>query len=456
MGLAIRGLMLVRRLRTRKSTTVLATVGIVALLATGTLFLLSACEGPGGPAGQIGAPGAAGAAGTAGATGPQGAAGTANSDGGLTTSCMLPCHGFNGIVEQWKTSTHYFGAIENLEEEAAWTNPKAACGNCHATDGLPTRIAGQYVISGADAGPVNAALGQLNYKKGSTAAEIGYGGSAPLAIIGCTTCHDAFVNDPHLTGGNYTKGEFKLRVPTGPNDQAYIEKSPTAGTFTGTAAGKWGSSNACIYCHKSRKDVTNYITGGVTLTSAYWGPHDGPHSDVFTGLGGYHFGANTYGNSTHQQSGGCGTCHMPKVAQNGNYPDHSFRPQISTCTSAGCHVGAKSFDVAGGQGVIKAALASLQAALNTNLGALTRSSAAPYAALTTELGDGQYNLDRSRPGAALTKDQAGALYNYLLLARASAWGVHNPIYTKQLIYDSYLAVRTGGDPATPAGIPTRP
>jgi hypothetical protein len=57
------------------------------------------------------------------------------------------------------------------------------------------------------------------------------------------------------------------------------------------------------------------------------------------------------------------------------------------------------------------------------------------------------------PGVTgLTADQAGALYNYLILARGSAGGVHNPIYVRQLVYDSVLAV-TGSAPAT---IPTRP
>ena len=95
-----------------------------------------------------------------------------------------------------------------------------------------------------------------------------------LAIIGCTTCHDAFANDLHVTGANYTKGSFKLRVPTGPNDEATLEKSPSAGTFTGTPAGKMGASNSCVYCHKSRKDVSNYITASNNLTSPHWGPHE--------------------------------------------------------------------------------------------------------------------------------------------------------------------------------------
>ena len=57
------------------------------------------------------------------------------------------------------------------------------------------------------------------------------------------------------------------------------------------------------------------------------------------------------------------------------------------------------------------------------------------------------------PGATgLTAEEAGALYNYLILARGGAFGVHNPIYSRQLIYDSYKAVSVGGvEPPTLMG-----
>lgn len=449
--------MLNTKLATRRKAAL--TLALVGALGAAGLGALAACEGPEGPQGPAGAAGSAGTAGTPGLQGSAGVPG-ASADGGLTTSCMQPCHGFNGIVDQWKTSTHYFGAIANLEEEAAWTNPNATCGNCHATDGLPTRLAGQFTLAaGVDAGPTNYKAGELNYPKpGGGASEIGYGGHAPLAIIGCTTCHDAFTNDPHVTGTNYTKGSFKLRVPTGPNDEAYLEKS-TSSTVAGQPAGKWGASNSCVYCHKSRKDVTNYIVASNSITSPNWGPHEGPHADVFTGKGGYHFSGKSYTSSTHQTTAGCGTCHMPKVAANGNYPDHSFRANLSTCTGTGCHsTAALTAELNTSKGVFTSAMTDLQRVLNAK-GFLTRqttSGAAPVLS-STELADKQFALDKTRsPGGSLTADEAGALYNYLLVARGGALGAHNPFYTKQLIFDAYVAVRDVSDPATPAAIPTRP
>jgi hypothetical protein len=413
-----------------------------------SLLGMASCEGPEGPAGPEGAPGLAATPGTPGNPGGVGASGTA--DGGLAVGCMSPCHGFNGIVEQWKTSTHFLAQLANSDEVPTWTGP-AACGNCHASDGLPLRLAGTVIASGA--GPTSTKLGQLNYLAGASVKEATYSGQSSIASIGCATCHDTgATTDPHITGGLYVPGSFKLRAPSGANDQMLLEKSPTVGVVSGTPAGKWGVSNTCIGCHKSRKDVTQYITASNNITSTHWGPHEGPHADIFSGLGGYSFDGKTYKNSTHQTVGGCSSCHMGKSAANGGMPDHSMRVTLATCQNAGCHVGATTFDVLGGQGTVRAALQELRVLLN-DAGFLTRGEAAPYEALSAaELADTHFELDSTRPAAGLTADQAGALYDYLLVARGSASGVHNPAYTKELIFDSVFVFKG----AAPAAIPVRP
>lgn len=82
----------------------------------------------------------------------------------------------------------------------------------------------------------------------------------------------------------------------------------------------------------------------------------------------------------------------------------------------------------------------------------------PYTPLTTgQLGDGSWDQDQPVPGASLeagllTQDQAGALYNYILVARGGASGVHNPKYIAQILYDSYYAL-TG---LSLAAFPQRP
>ena len=132
--------------------------------------------------------------------------------------------------------------------------------------------------------------------------------------------------------------------------------------------------------------------------------------------------------------------------------NHSFYAQLATCQKSGCHMNATSFDVIGGQSAMKAGIQELRVALN-NPGWLTRREAAPYAALSaTDLEDQQFAEDLVLPANGLSADQAGALYNYLLLARGAGGGVHNPVYVRELIFDSVKAM-TGSAPAT---IPVRP
>ena len=412
--------------------------------------------GPAGPAGTQGTPGPAGPPGEAGPPGPPGMSGTAGEGGtaGLPTSCLSPCHGFNGIVEQWKTSTHYSTFISNLggEEVATWTGP-GACGNCHAHDAIELRVAN--AIGTQSGGAVaNAMHGELNYRNpaNSALAEGTYTGVSKVAQVGCVTCHSVTdATDPHRTGLSYMPGSFPLRVPSGATDEARIEKSPDTTAITGTTAGV-GISNTCIWCHRSRKDVTNYIGADTVLTSLNWGPHEGPQADVYSGAGGYHYGGKAYGTSTHQQKLGCVDCHMPEVVANARSANHSFNAQVSSCVS--CHSGATNFDINGGRSQTMAAVFELQKVLN-DAGYLTRSTAAPYLPLSArELADGYFPLDKTRPGGGpdggvlhLTRDQAGALYNYLIAARDASLGAHNPKYTRQIIFDAYFAI-TGLPPTT--------
>lgn len=433
-------------------------------------------QGPEGEKGEPGSVGPKGAQGEPGPMGPEGPAGPSGAVAGasgegdagagaggassmpLSTGCLSPCHGFNGIVEQWKTSTHYATYVANLggEEVDTWTGT-AACGNCHSIDGIEQRLANNVRYTGTQ-GPVQAAHGQINYLSTTSnkVSESTYAGHATVAVVHCTTCHDVTdENDPHRTGAAYEPGSFPLRVPTGNQETAFIEKSSAVGVSDGTSTGSYGVGNACMWCHKSRKDVTNYITAtNNSLTSRNWGPHEGPQTDIYTGKGGYHYTAKAYANSSHQAlEKGCVSCHMPESSLNQGVGNHSFAPQLSACTKGGCHASATSFDVIGGQTAMKESLRQLRKALN-DLGWLTRASAAPFDALTaTQVGDANFAEDGSRPGVTgLTADQAGALYNYLLIARGGAGGIHNPVYVRQLIFDSYFAL-AGVAPST---IPVRP
>ncbi|HMR74988.1 MAG TPA: hypothetical protein PKD61_07750 [Polyangiaceae bacterium] len=436
-------------------------------LGIGTLVAasLGACGGSDGADGKTGATGEEGPAGPAGTAGPEGPAGPTGPEGpagpgldggipegGLTTGCLSPCHGFTGIVEQWKTSTHFAVYSANLggEEVATWTGERT-CGNCHAVDAIEQRVADNFVVTGTT-GPTNGTKGQINYKKSTDngITESSYAGKATVAQVGCITCHSVTAaNDPHNTGAAYTAGSFPLRVPTGATDQAYIERSSAVGTSDGTMAGAYGAGNACVWCHKSRKDVTNYIGASTNLTSSHWGPHEGPQADIFSGKGGYEYTGLTYGSGTHATAAkGCVSCHMPGVAANSNIGDHSFYAKISTCNTSGCHTGATSFDINGAESTMKINIRELRTALNT-AGYITRDESSPYGPISaSDLAGDDFAHDHVRPGTnGLTADQAGALYNYLLIARGGANGIHNPKYVRQLIFDSVKAI-TGNNSTT--------
>jgi hypothetical protein len=352
------------------------------------------------------------------------------------------------VVAQFQTSVHYTEYLVNVSSatpETAWTTPGAACGNCHAIDALQQRVTGNVGTSG-DAGVANLASGMLEYRNSVTDAlsSANYTGSATVAEVYCTTCHAVTdANDPHKTGIPWTPGSFPLQVsPDG--GAVFVEKSPTTSAVSGTDAGFYGPGDTCMWCHRSRVDVTNYLTAtGNAITSEHWGPHEGPQADLFTGAGGYHYASKAYGQSTHEQKLSCIDCHMVSVADNANVPDHSFNPQLAACRN--CHAGATTFDVNGFQSQIQAAMTQIETYFNGQ-GLLTRAAASPYTPLeAADLGDGNWSQDQPVPGGAidgglLTRDQAGALYNYILVARGGASGVHNPKYIAQLLYDSYFAL----------------
>ncbi len=422
------------------------------------LCVLIGCQGPDGPAGGAGANGEAGAQGTAGPMGPVGPTGPSASVfdasvASIPVGCLSPCHGFNGVVAQFQTSVHYTEYLVNVASatpEAEWTTTGAACGNCHAVDGLQQRVAG--AVGTADHGVVaNLSTGELQYRDPTTGAlsTSTYVGTATVAEVYCTTCHNVTnANDPHLTGVPWKPGSFPLEVSE-EGGAVNIERSPSTASVSGTEAtgpngGNFGPGATCMWCHRSRVDVTNYLTPtGNAITSVYWGPHEGPQADLFTGVGGYEYAGNTYGQSTHEQKLSCVDCHMVSVADNGGVPDHSFNPQLSACL--GCHAGATSFNMSGYETDVQDALTATETWLNS-AGLLTRATVGPYVPLTTaQLGDGNWAQDLPVPGSGpegglLTQDQAGAIYDYLLIARGGAYGVHNPKYIGELLYDSYLAL----------------
>jgi hypothetical protein len=434
--------------------------GLACLLVTSVAAVLVgvACGGDDGSRGDTGLAGIPGPQGVPGEPG----AGGAGADGGtgniLSGACTQPCHTFNGVVDQWRFSNH----SHPQENEIGG----GACGNCHGLDGIQQRVANKYVLAPDSGAPTGVPMGHLNYKTGSGAvSEIGYGGATTIGRIHCTTCHDFNpTNDPHVVG-KYVAGSARIRVPGGATDTVLLEKSETSAAPTGQSVA-YKAANVCVFCHKSRKDVTSFITANNAISSNRWGPHNGPQTDVYSGKGGYQFAGLTYGTSAHAAiPNACVSCHMSPVAGNANVPDHTMKPNVEYCKSCHTTYTGTDFDIQSGRTLVKKALAELEASLNA-AGLLTRSAAAPYAPLDDDdLTDGQFQLDLTRPGSGLNGANlsldaatAGALYNYLIVARSKDLGVHNPTYAKELLWDSIVQVNKYRSiaPPEPKSLPSRP
>jgi hypothetical protein len=359
-----------------------------------------------------------------------------------------------GVVDQWRFSNH-----SHPQENQIGQGP---CGNCHGIDGIQQRLSNVYITTPDAGAPTNVSAGHMEYAAANGAlSEIGYGGATVVGQIHCSTCHDFnSSNDPHVTG-KYVQGQAPIRVPSGDSDSVFIEKSPgVAPTVPVGQSLNYKIANTCVFCHKSRKDVSLLIGASNKMSSNRWGPHEGPQTDIYSGKGGYEFVGSTYGSSTHGTlANACVSCHMPPNAGNSNVPDHSMKPTVAFCKTCHATYSGNTFDIQGGRTIVTNALSELEAALNTK-GLLTRSASAPYAPLTAdELTDGSFELDLSRPGSGpagadqvLDTPTAGALYNYMIVARGRDLGVHNPTYTKQLLWDSIKQI-TGANPTSIAARP---
>jgi hypothetical protein len=78
---------------------------------------------------------------------------------------------------------------------------------------------------------------------------------------------------------------------------------------------------------------------------------------------------------------------------------------------------------------------------------LTRDGIGPLN--STDVNDQEWDMDNALPKTGVTIPQAGALYNYFVVARGSAFGVHNPRYVGELLYDSLQAVNGTLPPSRP-------
>ncbi len=318
-------------------------------------------------------------------TGPEGPAGK---DGATGTAVCKVCHSDNTFMYakmmQYDNSQHALGV--NFQRN---TN---TCAPCHTSEGYR-----ETAVTGAD----------------TTVATI-----QNPTTINCRTCH--FIHT------NFDTTDFNLTFTKTVNLR-----------IGGQMTHDIGKGNLCAKCHQGRPTSPMPVLGGdsVSITSSHWGPHHSPVANMLNGNGAFEYTQGSYASPHLNVPDGCVTCHMATAIGN-QAGGHTWRMSTGTTDNVAgcltCHSGVKSFDINGTQSDVEASLVQLRNTLSTKGWIDTTSSG------------GEYNMDvvvatSSKP-LKLSANQAGALYNYMMIAADRSMGVHNPNYIKTLLTGSINAV----------------
>ncbi len=231
----------------------------------------------------------------------------------------------------------------------------------------------------------------------------------PAIEITCATCHDPHDNT----------NEYQLRLTTASLANGY--------ELTLGAEGK-----LCINCHKSRRDAIDYTDNYLDNLSSHFGPHHGPQGDMLVGQNAVTWGYEI-NSSPHLQAldNACVGCHMADAGTDDEgHPifagSHTFamvtpdgEDNVAACTDCHGDIG-ESFDekklfIDGmadhdGDGVDEGLQEEVHGLLDQILEYIPHDE------------EGHPTITDS----TVTKLQAQAAYNYLLMYEDRSFGHHNP------------------------------
>lgn len=309
-----------------------------------------------------------------GATGPAGPSGTAECFGCHTDDFTM-ANFIVPIQTEFGESVH-----ENGE---TYVRRSGSCSRCHTNEGFQT-----YAQTG-----VSPELTE----------------SSP---IGCFTCHA-----PH------SNGDFTLRAE-GPTTLL------AGGTFD------QGASNLCAECHQAR--AASPAIGDGVAASGRWGTHHGPQANVLSGQGAYVFPGATYSsNASHKGiDNGCVECHMSTPPGSGLAGGHSFKMEYE-------YHGATEINAQGGCVDCHDEWLDDDELATTDVEAAKAAFEADLVALMTRMGPtglGWFSTDdiAEAGGSILVSgtydsDQLGAVWNFRMLAEDRSGGIHNPVYSADVL-----------------------
>lgn len=330
-------------------------------------------------------------------------------------SSTSPKYPLLGAAEGYEYSGHDRG-FENEEQNSYYANG-GGCQRCHTNEGF---IA--YLETGS-----NDSENYIEYP------------SQP----GCFSCHA-----PHETG------DFSVRT----NSPVKLAD----GTMTSL-----GEGNLCANCHMARREAASYVQASpADKVSSHWGGHHGPQADLLVGTNAYENPNKSYSSSPHSVvlKNGCVDCHMylpeGRFSMSPEVGGHSFNiggevhgvEKLNVKACADCHDGIKQvsgkeifalkakadYDNDGGVEYFQEEVHGLleQLVNHNGSGLLQRLNPPMYKA------DGSWNTARSGERSLA---QMAALWNFKIFEEDRSLGVHNGVYTIQVLMDSIEALDSSFD-----------
>lgn len=292
------------------------------------------------------------------------------------------------------------------------TSEPASCFNCHSDDDTALIAAhdqwehslhGSSLNTNRSTTPCNQCHTSEGFKEYLDSGTLPANVENPTAIH-CFTCHA-----PH------TNGDFSLRIET-------------AQTLKNGVMYDLGAANICASCHQGRENVETYVEGGiVNITNSRWGPHHSVQADMLIGTNGYEYAGYNYSQTNHRgvTDDGCVDCHM-KYTRNSKVGGHTWNMRwtdeegeiLNTAACyTDCHAAPSpaTFDYNG----VQTEITMLADSLHTLL-----------------VARGYILANGNRVSGTRTSDEAGAIWNWLMIEEDRSWGVHNANYMRDLLQSS--------------------